>query len=218
MTSYMESFYDGHPILKVFREVRMPVLKADIWRYWTLFREGGVYCDIKSAMTVPLRDMIRSNSSELISFEGLQWKDLLFPGRYANPGIFLAAPPDSIKANLEHPDELILNWFLFFEKENPILAEVIDLIVRHADFYRNRVFENMSMAGNHFTGVIAFTQAVWIWMQKTGRCPGQNRAESTIQGMASGSSVAWTTGSPRITAPRKTSLLSNDKLCILEVM
>ena len=169
----METSYAGHPILKVFREVRMPVLKADIWRYCILFREGGIYCDIKSAASIPLRDLIPANASELISFEGLQWKDLLFPGRYADPGIFLPAPPDSIRSNLEHPDNTILNWLLCFEKGNPILAEVIDLIVRHADYYRGRVFENMSMAGNHFTGVIAFTQAVWMWMKKTGKRPRQ---------------------------------------------
>ena len=173
MTEYMETWYAGHPILKVFQEVRMPVLKADIWRYCILHREGGIYCDIKSAASVPLRDLIPKDASELISFEGLQWTNLLFPGRYADPGIFLPAPPDSIRNNLEYPDNTILNWLLCFEKGNPILAEVMDLIVRHADFYRNRVFENMSVAGNHFTGVIAFTQAVWTWMRKTGKRPQQ---------------------------------------------
>jgi inositol phosphorylceramide mannosyltransferase catalytic subunit len=173
MTEYMETWYAGHPILKVFQEVRMPVLKADIWRYCILYREGGIYCDIKSAASIPLRSLIPRDASELISFEGLQWKDLLFPGRYADPGIFLPAPPDSVRNNLEYPDNTILNWLLCFEKGNPILAEVMDLIVRHADFYRNRVFENMSVAGNHFTGVIAFTQAVWIWMRKTGKRPQQ---------------------------------------------
>lgn len=173
MAEYMDTSWAGHPILEIFKDVRMPVLKADIWRYCILLREGGIYCDIKSAVTVPLRELLSDDPSELISFEGLAWKDLLFPGRYADPAIFLPGPPDSIKANLEHPNNTILNWFLCFEKGSPILQEVIDLIVRHSDFYRAREFENMSMAGNHFTGVIAFTEAVWMWMQKTGKRPTQ---------------------------------------------
>ena len=42
MTEYMETCYAGHPILKVFQEVRMPVLKADIWRYCILHSDGGI--------------------------------------------------------------------------------------------------------------------------------------------------------------------------------
>jgi inositol phosphorylceramide mannosyltransferase catalytic subunit len=173
MADYMSGNYAGHPILEVFRAARTPVIKADIWRYCLLYREGGVYCDIKSAMTVPLREVIHDDYSELIAFEGLQWKNLLFPGSYADKDILLPAPPHSIRSNLEYPDNTILNWLLCFERGNPILEEVINLIVRHASFYRKRIFDNVSMAGNHFTGVIAFTQAVWMWMQKTGERPQQ---------------------------------------------
>ena len=173
MTEYMSSCYAGHPILEIFSQARMPVLKADIWRYCVLFREGGIYCDIKSALTVPIRTLLHDDPSELISFEDLQWRNLMFPGRFADPDIFLSAPPDSVRRNLDHPDNTILNWFLCFEKGSPILREAIDLIVRHAGYYRNKTFDNVSVAGNHFTGVIAFTQAVWMWMQKTGRRPGQ---------------------------------------------
>jgi inositol phosphorylceramide mannosyltransferase catalytic subunit len=173
MVEYMESSYAGHPILKVFRDVHIPVVRADIWRYCILYKEGGVYCDIKSAMKVPLSQVLTEDLPELISFEGLQWKDLLHVGPYADPGIFLAAPPDSIRSNLECPGNTMINWMLCFEKGNPILEEVINLIIRHASFYRHKQFENVSMAGNHFTGIIAFTQAVWMWMQKTGKRPGQ---------------------------------------------
>jgi hypothetical protein len=173
MEDYMSSHYSGHPILKVFLDVRIPVVRADIWRYCILYREGGVYCDIKSAMKVPLSQVLQDDFSELISFEGLQWKDLLHPGPYADPDIFLPAPPHEIRSNLEYPDNTMISWLLCFEKGSPILEEVINLIVRHAAFYRHKQFENVSMAGNHFTGIIAFTQAVWMWMQKTGKRPRQ---------------------------------------------
>jgi hypothetical protein len=173
MADYMDSHYAEHPIFKVFKEIRIPVVRADIWRYCLLFREGGIYCDIKSVLTVPLREIVHSDYSELISFEWNKCQDILHPGPYADPKLFLAAPPDSIRSKLEYPDNSILNWLVCFEKGSPILEEVINLIVRHAEFYRNRRFENVSMAGNHFTGVIALTQAVWMWMQKTGKRPQQ---------------------------------------------
>ena len=173
MAEYMSSYYSGHPILKIFKDVWMPAEKVDIWRFCILYREGGIYCDIDSAMTVPLRSLISNDMSELISFEDLQWKDLMFRGRYADANIFLPAPPDSIRSNLDHPDNTVLNWFLCFEKGNPILQEVIDLIVRHSSYYRGKVFDNLSVASNHFTGVVALTQAVWMWMQKSGKRPAQ---------------------------------------------
>jgi len=173
MASYMESNYAGHPILKVFKDVRMPAEKADIWRYCLLFREGGMYCDIKSAIAVPLRDLIQDDYSELISFERNTWQNFLDPGQFADPDLYLSAPPDSIRSNLEHADKVVINWFLCFEKGNPILEELINLIVRHSSFYRNKTFEHVDLAGNHFTGPLAMTQAVWQCMQKTGKRPTQ---------------------------------------------
>ena len=95
----------------------------------------------------------------------------MFRGTYADPDIFLPAPPGSVIGNLEYPENTVVNWMLGFEKGSPILEELIDLIVRHSRFYRNKEFDNVSMAGNHCTGVIALTQAVWMWMQKTGKSP-----------------------------------------------
>jgi hypothetical protein len=117
----------------------------------------------------------------------------------ADPVIFLSAPPDSIRKNLDQPENTILNWLFCFEKGSPILREVIDLIVRHAPYYRNKVFERVSVAGNHFTGVIAFTQAVWMWMQKTGQRPRQCGVNFSGHGLWR--LPVWITGNPRITAP-----------------
>ncbi|MGA2642066.1 MAG: glycosyltransferase [Spirochaetia bacterium] len=183
MASYMESNYAGHPILKVFKDVRMPAEKADIWRYCLLFREGGIYCDIKSALAIPLRELIHDDYSELLSFERNSWKNFLDPGRFADPDLYLPSPPDSIRSNLDHPDNVIINWFLCFEKGSPILEELINLIVRHSQFFRGKTFDRVDVAGNHFTGPLAFTQAVWRWMQKTGKRPTQCGIDFSGQGI-----------------------------------
>jgi len=173
MAEYMETAYADHPILPIFREVRMPAEKADIWRYCILYREGGVYCDIKSALTVPLRTLLPAEASELISFERNTWPGYLEVGDQSSPAVFLPAPPEDVRSRLQHPDHVVLNWCIAFEKGHPILEEVLSLIVRHASFYRGRTYADPHVAGVHFTGPLALTQAVWAWMHKTGGTPRQ---------------------------------------------
>jgi Glycosyltransferase sugar-binding region containing DXD motif len=183
VAAYMEANYAGHPILKIFKDVRMPAERADIWRYCILYRTGGVYCDIKSSLRVPIKTILPEDATELISFEKNTWKDFLDLTHYADPHVFLPFPPDSVRAGLEHPDHVVINWFLCFQEGSPILEEVINLIVRHSAFYRGRVFETPSVAGNHFTGPLALTQAVWSWMRKTGKRPGQCDMDFRGQGI-----------------------------------
>ena len=173
MCDYMRTRYAGHPILKVFDKVRIPAAKADIWRYCVLLREGGIYCDIDSAISIPLRELLAGDPSELISFEGNRWIDLLDIGKYAELGIFRETIPETVTPFLEYPQNIVLNWVLCFEKGHPILEEVLELIVRHFDFYRNKTFESMWKAVIHSTGPLALTQAIWSWMARTGRRPAQ---------------------------------------------
>ena len=173
MNDYMSSHYAGHPILEVFRQIQIPASKVDVWRYCILYREGGVYCDIDSALAIPLRELLKDDPSEVISFENNKWRDVLSPGAYADPKIFCSDPPPEAARNLDHPDHLALQWLLCFEKESPILGEVINLIARHFEFFRGRKFESVWKAVIHCTGAVAFTQALWSWISRTKQRPYQ---------------------------------------------
>lgn len=172
MSTYMETHYAGHPILPVFRDLRIPAARADVWRYCILYREGGVYCDIDSALGVPLRQVIHDDMSELISFESNLWRDSFDPA-YADSGVFMSAPPPAAQAKLEHPDHLVLNWLLCFEKGHPVLGEAIGLIVRHFPFFQGKQFASVWKAVIHCTGPLALTQAVWAWLARSERKPAQ---------------------------------------------
>lgn len=173
MASYMRENYAGHPILEIFEKITVPASKADIWRYCVLYKEGGIYCDIDSSLRVPFRKLLKDNPPELISFEGNLWRDLMNVGVFADPAVFYSAPPTAILPNLEYPDHTILNWLLCFEKGHPILKETIDLIVRNFPFLEGKRFERLWPAVIHATGPLALTQAVWRWMDRTGRRPEQ---------------------------------------------
>ena len=173
MDDYMRTSFGGHPILEVFRKTNIPAAKADIWRYCILFCEGGVYCDIDSGLSIPIRELLTDDPSEVISFEENAWRGVLDVGVYADPTLYMKAPPDEVAQRLDFPGRVVLNWFLCFEKASPILEEVINLIVSHFDFYKGKKFESMWKAVIHCTGQLALTQALWMWMQRTGKRPTQ---------------------------------------------
>ena len=134
---YMERHYAGHPILQVFRDLKLRTAQVDVWRYCILYREGGVYCDIDSALSVPLHQVITEEMPELISFERNLWKEAFDPA-YARRDMLMASPPAAARAMLDYPDNVMLNWMLCFEKEHPVLKETIDLIVRHFAFFQGK--------------------------------------------------------------------------------
>ena len=171
MDEYMRSNYAGHPILNVFEKIKIPASKADIWRYCILYQEGGIYCDIDSVLSIPFRELLKDDPSEMLAFESGLWG--LQIGPYADPALYYSHAPESIAAKLDFPSHTILNWLLCFEKGSPILAEVIDLIVKHFSFYEGKQFESIWLAVVHATGPLAFTQAVCRWMERTGLRPTQ---------------------------------------------
>lgn len=173
MAGYMADHFSGHPILRVFNDLLIPASRADIWRYCILFREGGIYCDIDSVLRVPFREILADDPPELISFEGNRWADLLRLETHADPSVFMLRPSESVRSRLEYPEHVVLNWVLCFQKGSPVLGEAIDLIVRHAAFFRRKKFEPLWPAVIHFTGPLALTQAVWRWMERSGARPCQ---------------------------------------------
>ncbi len=174
MAAYMKRNFTGHPVLDVFNGISIPTSRADVWRYCILHREGGIYCDIDSALTVPFRQLLADDPAEMISFENGRWQEMLNIASYADPEVFLKEPNEPARRLLECPERIVLNWLLCFEPGHPILTEVIDLIVHHAHFYRGRKFPVVWPAVVHFTGPLALTQAVWRTVEKTGRAPAQS--------------------------------------------
>jgi len=173
MASFMRQHFSEHPVLEVFEQLRVPAAKADVWRYCVLYKEGGVYCDIDSALSIPLHDILKDNPHELLSFEGNLWRDQLEVGNYADASSFLETMPARVSKLLDHPDNTVLNWLLCFEKGHPLLEEAIAVIVRNFHFYRGKSFASMWKAVIHCTGPLALTQAAWRWMERTGRRPSQ---------------------------------------------
>jgi mannosyltransferase OCH1-like enzyme len=209
ISEYMKRYYKGNPILDIFNSIDIPASKVDIWRYCILYREGGIYCDIDSMVSIPFRDLLKNNPREIISFESNLLSDLLEIGKYADNKIFLEKPSIDVAMKLQYPEHPILNWLLIFEPQNEILKETINLIIEHFDFYSKQKFDSVWKAIIHATGPIALTQAVWRWIQNTGKCPIQKGIDFDGFGIfkIDGSNKTYDV-SPHYTELRKRSICS----------
>lgn len=87
---YQYHFYDDHDIKKFitdefppeyienYNKLTIGAAKADFFRYAILYKKGGIYLDVDSAVTRPFKDLIKDNDEAVISkerHEGLyvQW-------------------------------------------------------------------------------------------------------------------------------------------------
>ena len=78
---YRYFFYDDHDIEKFiseefppeyiesYRKLTIGAAKADFFRYAILYKKGGIYLDIDSAITKPLRQLIKEDDEAVISAE-----------------------------------------------------------------------------------------------------------------------------------------------------
>ncbi|WP_415327697.1 glycosyltransferase family 32 protein [Chryseobacterium sp. MMS23-Vi53] len=103
---YRYYFYDDNDIQKFITEEFPPeyienynkltigAAKADFFRYAILYKKGGIYLDIDSAMTRPLRSLIKEKDSAVISVER-------HPGLYVQWALIFEKGHPFLKKTLE---------------------------------------------------------------------------------------------------------------------
>ena len=127
--------------------------KADLFRYLVLYKEGGVYVDIKSTCIYPLNDVIRSDDQFIVT----QWQNDLGK-KDESTGLFLYLTEDLKIKNGEYQQ-----WFIIAEKNSPVMKHVVDTIVSNILNYRawDYKFHSYGKRGVLFvTGPIAYTKAI----------------------------------------------------------
>ena len=113
--------------------------RADFFRYLLLYREGGVYLDIKSGCAVPLDDIVQEDDEFLLS----HWQD---PSDGRHPAFGVAAE--------------LQQWHIIARPEHPFLAAVIARVVENLRSYdplRDGVGKHAVL---QVTGPIAYTLAI----------------------------------------------------------
>ena len=153
MDEYMGSYFEGAPILDVYRRARYGPLKADIWRYCILWERGGAYFDINKLLGTSLSNIIEPTDTAVISFE-----------LNASP---IRCPP-SVAPQLQFPDRTVCNWGMMFEKGHPLLKLVIDGIVEKAPKYRGLEVSDIKSTIIALSGPRHLTECVYRYIASHG--------------------------------------------------
>jgi hypothetical protein len=116
--------------------------RADFFRYLVVFRQGGVYLDIKASMERPLESIIAPRDEYVVA----RWDGQAFPrfGRWPRYGV----------------DRELQQWHVISRPGHPLLKRVIDRVVFNVQHYhplRNGI-GRMAVLLN--TGPIAYSRAL----------------------------------------------------------
>lgn len=143
--AYMQTHFEGHPILPIYTRCLHGPARTDIWRYCILFERGGWYFDINKMVTVPLDTLCLPEDDAILTFEK---NDSPLP--LASPAVRERLP--------EH--KIIANWGLGFAPGHPVLRRAIDSIVAAYPRYRGVTVDNLKAQIIRFTGPVCLTRAV----------------------------------------------------------
>lgn len=158
MDDFMNSQYAGQDICSVYLNAKIPAMKADIWRYCVVYKNGGFYFDINKCINVPLMELVGADDAAVISFES----NLLVNVRPKDESACLPIPLNASARNLlQYTDRPILNWGFGFESGHPFLKRTIDNIVKHADYFKGKVFNNVRDPVIELTGPHMFTRSIY---------------------------------------------------------
>lgn len=127
------------------------VVLADIFRYLVMYREGGVYLDIKSTVNVPLQKALRPSDTFLLS----QWKNGKGQ-RWENWGLH----PELSQT----PGGEFQQWFIVAEPGHPFLQSVIRATLHNIRNYRSDPFGTGKNGVLRLSGPICYTLAILATM------------------------------------------------------
>ena len=128
---YLETFNSINP--------KLGPARADLFRYLYIFKNGGVYLDIKSSFKGSFVDLIDSNDKFIVSSWGKTHQGW---GIYRELG--------KIKE--------FQQWFIISAPQNPILKFIIDKCLLNLCFYNPGVFGIGKTGVVRTTGPVAYTQ------------------------------------------------------------
>ena len=149
--SYMSTYWSHRDIYSIYRDAQFGPMKADIFRYCILHERGGFYFDLSKGLRRPVSEFIGPHTQELLTSEGNR---------------HLLSVPPTVKGRLTLPDNLFVQWGFGFSPEHQVLDQVLASIEKNQSKFRDKVFQFPKGAILEFTGPIAFTKAIWKFLEQ----------------------------------------------------
>lgn len=148
MLGYVSRHFDAR-VLRLFLRINpwYGAARADLFRYLLLYREGGVYLDIKSSVDGPLDQMIASDDVYWLS----QWANK--PGQaFEGWGLH---PPLAGVAGGEFQQ-----WFIVAAPRHPFLQAVIERVLKNIESYEELEHGIGKRGVLNITGPVPYTLAI----------------------------------------------------------
>lgn len=127
--------------------------RADLFRYLVLYKEGGVYLDIKSSCIIPLSDLIDENDEFFIS----NWPNLKGEEFYG------AGFLKELKG-IEYGE--YQQWYIISKPNSPFLKSVIDKVLSNIKEYNPWKIGVAKIGVLRLTGPIPYTLAIHPLLNK----------------------------------------------------
>lgn len=122
--------------------------RADFFRYLVIYKEGGVYLDIKSTCIYALDDIINENDEFILC----HWQnDVGMKSQFA--GIH-----EELK-NIPYGE--FQQWHIIAKSGSPFLEKVIEVVVNNINSYNPWIHNIGKRAVLRVTGPIAYTKAIY---------------------------------------------------------
>lgn len=113
--------------------------RADLFRYLLIYKNGGVYLDIKSTLVKPLDEFIRDDDMCILTHWGSQHKEHV-----------------EIRDNHREYQQ----WHIIASKGHPYLKMVIENVLRNIKVYNTFFHQTGAMATLRITGPISYTNSI----------------------------------------------------------
>ncbi len=125
---------------------------ADFFRYLLLYKEGGVYLDIKSSMAKPLNDIILEDDKYLLSYWQNDEGDIM-----KNMGKYI---------DISDPLGELQQWYLITVPGHPFLKSVIETVCRNIESYNPFINHGGQLGTFRVTGPIAYSLAIAPYLKQ----------------------------------------------------
>lgn len=143
-TNYIESNFPE--LLKYYLSISPDygAARADFFRYLVIYKEGGVYLDIKSGLSKPLDDIIKESDSLILS-HWTQYDPRFKLGFYKG---------------IQNQNGELQQWHIISVSGHPILKKVINTVCSNIQKYNPLLHGTGKMGVLRLTGPIAYTGAI----------------------------------------------------------
>lgn len=137
IVKYLENNYP-HSILEIYNSInpKYGAAKADFFRYLLMYKEGGAYFDIKSAMKYPLDQIIKYDDEYVLTRDKCQCKLL---------------------GNIEGEFQ---QWYIICKPRHPYLKSVIDNVIKNILEYDISKDGTGKAGVFKVTGPIVYTESI----------------------------------------------------------